>query len=149
MTDNEIIKALECCSKPVIEECCLECPYHLGGQENCHKLLGDIIDLINRKQAEIKEWQRTAVLNANEIIKLQAKNERLKYQVNRLKNYDERRDIALHSMLIANAKSEAIKEFAERLKNSIYINTNLLVYQCEDVESVIDDIVKEMVGEKE
>ena len=45
------------------------------------------------------------------------------------------------------AKSEAIKEFAERLKSSIYINTNLLVYQCEEVESVIDDIVKEMVGE--
>ena len=83
----------------------------------------------------------------NEIIKLQAENERLKYQVNRLKNYDERRDIALHSMLIANARAEAIKDFAERLKSSIYINTNLLVYQCEEVESVIDDIVKEMVGE--
>ena len=45
------------------------------------------------------------------------------------------------------AKSEAIKEFAERLKSSIYINTDLLVYQCEEVESVIDDIVKEIVGE--
>ena len=67
--------------------------------------LKDTLDLINRQQAEIKEWQRTAVLNANEIIKLQAENERLKYQVNRLKNYDERRDIALHSMLIANARA--------------------------------------------
>lgn len=85
----------------------------------------------------------------NEIIKLQAENERLKYQVNRLKNYDERRDIALHSMLIANARAEAIKEFAERLKSSIYINTNLLVYQCEEVESVIDDVAEEMVGETE
>ena len=46
-------------------------------------------------------------------------------------------------------KAEAYKEFAKRLKNSIYINTNLLVYECEDVESVIDDIVKEMVGETE
>ena len=55
MTDNEIIKALECCGKPVNEECCSECPYHLGGQENCHKLLEDVIDLINRKQAEIEE----------------------------------------------------------------------------------------------
>lgn len=43
-------------------------------------------------------------MTENEIIKLQAENERLKYQVNRLKNYDERRDIALHSMLIANAR---------------------------------------------
>ena len=44
-------------------------------------------------------------------------------------------------------KAEAIKEFAKRLKSSIYINTNLLDYQCEAVEIVIDDIVKEMVGE--
>lgn len=43
--------------------------------------------------------------------------------------------------------SEAIKEFTERLKSSIYIDTNLLVYQCEAVESMIDDIVKEMVGD--
>ena len=47
------------------------------------------------------------------------------------------------------AGTEAIKDFAERLKSSIYIKTNLLVYQCEEVESVIDDIVKEMVGETE
>ena len=46
-------------------------------------------------------------------------------------------------------QSEAIKEFAERLKSSIYINTDLLVYQCGEVESVIDDVVKEMVGETE
>ena len=58
MTDTEIIKALECCSKPVIEECCSECPYHLGGQENCHKLLGDILDLINRQQAEIERLKK-------------------------------------------------------------------------------------------
>ena len=55
---------------------------------------------------------------------------------------NERRDLFAPEI-----KAEAIKEFTERLKSSIYINTNLLVYQCEDVESVIDDIVKEMVGE--
>ena len=44
---------------------------------------------------------------------------------------------------------EAIKDFAERLKSAIYINTNLLVYQCEEVESVIDDVAEEMVGETE
>ena len=117
MTDNEIIKALECCSKPVIEECCSECPYHLSGQENCHKLLGDIIDLINRKQAEIERLQK----------------------VN-----DSFTDIG---KLYSEIKVEAIKEFAKRLKSPIYINSNLLVYQCEAVESMIDDIVKEMVGE--
>lgn len=121
MTDNKIIKALECCGKPVNEECCSECPYHLGGEENCHNLLEDVIDLINRKQAENEE--------------LRIENQSLRAAANSYKmHYNE-------------AKSEAIKEFAERLKSSIYINTNLLVYQCEAVESMIDDIVKEMVGE--
>ena len=89
MTDNEIIKALECCSKPVIEECCSECPYHLGGEENCHKLLGDIIDLINRKQGKIEALQmdnaqlQSDVINTNmnceyadkEVIRLQAERD--------------------------------------------------------------------------
>ena len=79
------------------------------------------IDLISRQQAEIEN--------------LKIENKSLRSAANSYKlHYNE-------------AGTEAIKEFAKRLKNSIYINTNLLVYQCEDVESVIDDIVKEMVGE--
>ena len=49
--------------------------------------------------------------------------------------------------VIIKVRAEAIKEFAERLKSSIYINTDLLVYQCEDVETVIDDVAEEMVDE--
>ena len=75
MTDNEIIKALECCSKPVIEECCSECPYHLGGQENCHKLLGDILDLINRQQAEIVRLKSMNQSKLDAIHDLRAQNE--------------------------------------------------------------------------
>lgn len=83
--------------------------------------LKDTLDLINRKQAEIEE--------------LRIENQSLRAAANSYKmHYNE-------------AKAEAIKEFAESLKSSIYINTNLLVYQCEAVESMIDDIVKEMVGE--
>ena len=85
--------------------------------------LKDTLDLINRKQAENEE--------------LRIENQSLRATANSYKmHYNE-------------AKSEAIKEFTERLKSSIYINTNLLDYQCEDVESVIDDIVKEMVGDTE
>ena len=39
--------------------------------------------------------------------------ERLQCQVNRLKKYDEERDIALHKRLIANAKSEVAMEIFE------------------------------------
>ena len=54
MTDNEIIKALECASYYD----CDKCPHH---QENCddriadqYELSKDALDLINRLQAEIE-----------------------------------------------------------------------------------------------
>ena len=56
MTDNDIIKALECCSKPVGEDC-KECPLI---SQDCLKV--DIeklaIDLINRLQAENERLQK-------------------------------------------------------------------------------------------
>ncbi len=48
MTDNEIIKALECCKK----DDCDNCPNDFG---NCYaNLSGYSLDLINRQQAEIE-----------------------------------------------------------------------------------------------
>lgn len=57
MTDNEIIKVFECCSKPVSENC-KECPLY---SVDCLEI--DIekfaLDLINRQQAEIERLQNT------------------------------------------------------------------------------------------
>ena len=79
----------------------------------------------------------------------QKENENIKSEIERLKveNQSLRSAADSYKLHYNEAGTEAIKEFAKRLKNSIYINTDLLVYQCEEVESVIDDIVKEMVGE--
>ncbi len=53
MTDNEIIKALECCEKPVGKGC-KECPLY---NTDCTAInLGAIaLDLINRQKAEIEK----------------------------------------------------------------------------------------------
>ena len=129
MTDNEIIKALE----EYIKE--NEFEYFHSNTMGQYRLIRGALTLINRLQAE---------------------NEKLKYQVNRLKNYDEKRDISLHSRLIANARAEAIKGFAERLKENADTETYFDSYNGErfeykistvDVED-IDDLVKEMVGEE-
>ena len=48
MTDNEIIKALECCKK----DDCDNCPNDFGNC--CANLSGCSLDLINRQQAEIE-----------------------------------------------------------------------------------------------
>lgn len=110
MQDNEIIKALECCTGYVND--CFNCPYRKD--EFCDTSFPrDALDLINRQKAE---------------------NERLK-------NYNENllsANTALSNEVLE-TKSEAIKEFAERLKNlSRFTNSDKLY---------IDNLVKEMVGE--
>lgn len=53
MTDNEIIKALECCIAYITD--CENCPYHIVGDGDCvNKTKADAINLINRQQAEIE-----------------------------------------------------------------------------------------------
>lgn len=57
MTDNEIIKALECCK----DRDCLNCP--MLAKEFCFGLCGDLVscvlDLINRQKAEIERLKST------------------------------------------------------------------------------------------
>ena len=50
MTDNEIIKALECCAKLT----CSECPYYEKKHIHCRELRKLALDLINRQKAEIE-----------------------------------------------------------------------------------------------
>ena len=56
MTDNEIIKALECC-----RDCkCIECPCYkdIEGEMRCTEIdEEEIIDLINRQKEKIKEFE--------------------------------------------------------------------------------------------
>lgn len=56
MTDNEIIKALECCNQ---EDMCDQCPYDFACYDEKYKsiLSKDALDLINRQQAEIDRYK--------------------------------------------------------------------------------------------
>ena len=95
MTDTEIIKALECCS--IRNHCASSCPYD-DEDDTCvectSKLTKDALALINRQKAEIERLRNTVktdFLTVTEKLKL---------------SQSEIRDI----------RTEAIKEFAERLK---------------------------------
>ncbi len=92
---------------------CADCPYNYEEKCATNKQL-DAINLIEKQRAEI----------------------------NRLKKYDEERDIRLHARLIANAKNEAIKEFWNRLKAQNTMDERIISVKSGD------DLVKEMVGEK-
>lgn len=54
MTDNEIIKALDCCSTDVRENTCPKCAFYK--KHRCSTLmLNAVFDLINRQKAENEE----------------------------------------------------------------------------------------------
>ena len=122
MTDNDIIKALECCTDESYENC-NECPYSIDA-ERCErmKLLEDILDLINHQKAEIERLKKEIQTTKDAYIMLQTKN--------------------------AIIKSETVKEFAERLKEKSF-KTIRNYGLTKDVVEVcdIDNLVKEMVGE--
>ena len=124
MTDNEIIKALECCT--TYEDGCSDaCPLRYTDDTSCFSaLIKPVFDLINRQKAEIE--------------RLSAKS----FEHNITKLFDKYK---------AHIKVEAVKEFAERLKeNKIDIDVSFGYGREVYTEAVavieIDNLVKEMVG---
>ena len=132
MTDNEIIKALECLRGNAFD--CGECPYCSCYPAPCEQQVAkDVLSLINRQKEEIE----------------------------RLKNRD--LQVEVSEKLEREIKAEAVKEFAERLKEqdgydnhvfddcaSILVPKEYLKGRDEKIKEVwttIDNLVKEMVGE--
>ena len=126
MTDNEIIKYLE----------------QTIDKYNKNEIFVDNIrldklslDLIKRQQAEIERLRSVQLVQANRIAELRSTKFE---QINVVQN--------LKQQLIT-SKSEAVKEFAERLKKVWFDNG----YESLDVdfEDFVDNLVKEMVGDTE
>lgn len=124
MKDNELIKALECCSGTT----CEGCPFQerFGKDAPCSNLKKYALDLINRQKTEIDILIRKKETLKDELAEKQAEIERLKdfgkegfinflgnclvYSKN-LKDYNDMRN---------GLKSEAYKEFAERVKEKLH-----------------------------
>ena len=130
MTDNKIINQWK--HERELAECV--CSYFVDQVEL--SLVNETIDLINRQKAEIEKLK-----SENEILSLNADNA---FQ----EGLNECRELFEPEI-----KSEAYKEFADRLKMNITINnTNdgyldySVDYHC--LMEDIDDLVKEMVGDK-
>ena len=138
MTDNEIIKALECC-----RDCkCKDCPCHNKETDGCKELdEQDILDLINRQKATI-ERQIKAIQEGYALIEKQkAEIERLKEErIERIRELTR----TVYDKEIAEAKAEAIKEFAEKLKDLL----NFYDPKCKFVHIHIDNLVKEMTEQR-
>lgn len=117
MTDAEIIKALELCSGDVFCHKGNGCPYQ--GVDKCIKVsTHDAIDLINRQQAEIE----------------------------RLEKHELRVAMTFNSDTIKRAVTEAVKEFAERLKEKAKMPLGTLYGEMLYIED-IDNLLKETAGD--
>ena len=112
MTDTEIIKALECLFGRVD---CRECPYSPRYEfPLCQrKVAKDTRDLINRIQARVEKCEKAEHFADKTIATLRA-------EIERLLDYNENLQTANTALSneILEIKSEAIKEFAKRLKDN-------------------------------
>lgn len=76
MTDNEIIKALECCKETVADCKCQECPLKDTEVETCITVLTrKAFDLINRQKETIQSQDEMirALINAQETLQKEIK----------------------------------------------------------------------------
>lgn len=173
MTDKEIIRALECYSCETIMYCEDQCPFYKKCMKD-EQLSKYALDLITRKQAEIIRLQSMNQAKLDTIHDLQAEIESLKVEnqslrsaANSLKMHYEETQAEIDKLNAENmltmaernafytsfyellkqlktAKSEAIKEFAERLKEETLTTDKfgeILLVQD------IDNLVKEIIGE--
>lgn len=175
MTEAEIMKALECCKKPLCDNC-KECPQQGKGHNvDCvGELMVDALDLINRKNAEIKRLTSLAELGNMRVndyrvmrdraLKAEAMNERLekaynqeykekiqqKSEVERMKKLlDTECDSCACGLLEQRdkAKAEAIKEFLERVKEKEWLIFFHKKPYKKSFYHALDQIAKEMVGD--
>ena len=142
MTDNEIIKALECCTDESYENC-NECPYSTDTL-SCErlKLLEDSLDLINSLKAEVerlKECPKCVYEYDGEVIEYCIQGPCLNF-----KPVYVSADLAIKQI-----KNEAYKEFAERLNEEAQIADCFDSYNMVVGTHFIDNLLKEMVGEEE
>ena len=115
MNDNDIIKALECCSSE--KNSCTECPIDALGYCECMTPMSiNCLNLINRLKAEIEELKEA-------------------YAV-----YEETTGLKW-------VRAEAIKEFAERVKDIVDEPALIRGRVIDIIIDTIDNLVKEMTGE--
>ena len=131
MTENDIIKALEDSIHKMKECCVTNWDFYASGD-----FVKNILDLINRQKAEIAELQLKITSYNAKIVELQDAGLNIFSECSKTLEWKEKN----HRLEIKQAKSEAIKEFAERL---VELGVQEGAYEYVSVYD-IDNLVKEM-----
>ena len=146
LSQEQIIKALECCASP--EYKCEECPIDQKKKDDCvcgQFLAGNAVALIKELTEENEALTSNLVKQTAANVMLFGENKRLQCHVNRLKKYDEERDIALHARLISETRANTVREMAKRLKGCRE-KVDGLAFRLVSFDT-IDRIKEEMINE--
>jgi hypothetical protein len=161
ITDNKIIKALECCSYYITPDECEwnDCPFMT--EKECSLELDELqklsLDLINRQRGELRKKQVKIHKLLKELNQVQDYYEIQKAEIERLeialKNEEAQStvffrqtkelqaEIEEYKYALEEIKAEAIKEFAERLCEGRVSNDPVVI--------AVKVELKEMVGDAE
>lgn len=156
MTDNEIIKALDFCGGYNGVSFCSDCS--LINEDNCTQTLSrEALDLIKRQKDRVQELEIEHQAMRNAANGYKAETERL-YRIIAVKDYsfaEVTSALRLAKKLLETEKSEAIKEFADRLQSTLdkrlgddipILGDRDNVYcTVSDIYDVIDNLVKKMM----
>ena len=153
MTDNEIIKALECCTNSFYNGFakCEECPKFTEMSGCTIKLMCNALDLIKRQKAEIDILIRKKDSLRDEIAEQQAKIERLqKHNEMVLENcriFNKGVEEATNKRFLEAidvVKTEAIEEFADKYVTELVETYDLKWIQIDNLKKIADKVLKEM-----
>jgi hypothetical protein len=144
-TDEEVIRALECCVNGT-SEACLKCTFGLTPPYPVCKTMVEkyALDLINRQRAEIKALEMDNAQLQSDIINANQNSDHIKglWEAEREKVEKAKQKVVNACKMLKNARAEAIKEFAERLETALLVGGIYPVI----VKNTIHSLVKEMTG---
>ena len=154
MTDNDVIKAMECCIENDLDDCA-ECLYlYKECDGNCiDRLLRDALDLINRLKDENSNLTSDLTSLQRDLTSAKAENERLQKESDRrhytLQCYAlQYGTVKDQTEVINKAKAEAVREFADKLKcyaksGKGYLGRAYYSVAVADIDNLLEEMEKE------
>lgn len=137
ISDDEIISSLNVvattrnCSECKIRNC-------KWGDCNCSQITDNTaLGLINRQNAEIERLQKEANLVSIQFQDMQERYEAAQAEIERLNNIKFGADLSIGSI-----KTEAIKEFAEKLKKRFYLCAGRCVVNVYHIDNLLKEYEK-------
>lgn len=144
MTDNEITREKTFSEElPYFKERMKEVFDYYDNPKGCAEML--YIDVLRDSNRIVRKAEEEITRQQAEIERLESANDEKFNQWNMLAEKTKQHYADLYNEAKDILKAEAVKEFAERLKEIVKFTDD--TYECWEIEGYIDNLLKETVGE--